>query len=30
VATIEIPIQQITDWATFHDVFVQALRFPDY
>jgi hypothetical protein len=30
VAVIEVQIEQITDWATFHEVFAQALHFPDY
>ena len=27
---ITIPVDRITDWATFHDVFKQTLGFPDF
>jgi hypothetical protein len=27
---IAIPVDQITDWANFHDVFQRALGFPDF
>jgi hypothetical protein len=28
--TIAIPVDQITDWPTFHDVFQRALGFPEF
>ena len=27
---VQIPTKQITDWASFHDIFARALGFPDY
>lgn len=27
---ITIPVERITDWPSFHDVFAQALGFPDF
>lgn len=27
---ITIPVHEITDWPTFHDVFKRALGFPDF
>jgi hypothetical protein len=27
---ITIPVEKITDWASFHDVFQQTLGFPDF
>jgi hypothetical protein len=30
VPVIDIPVSQITDWETFHDVFAVALGFPDF
>lgn len=28
--TVKIPVNQITDWETFHKVFAEVLGFPDY
>jgi RNAse (barnase) inhibitor barstar len=30
VAVVVIPVQEIVDWTTFHEVFARLLRFPDY
>ena len=30
VPVIEIPVSEISDWDTFHDVFAAALGFPDF
>jgi hypothetical protein len=30
VPVIAIPIERITDWDSFHDVFAEALGFPDF
>ena len=27
---VTIPVHEITDWPTFHDVFKKALGFPDF
>jgi hypothetical protein len=27
---VAIPIERITDWESFHDVFAEVLGFPDY
>ena len=30
VSTVRTPTSRIGDWESFHDVFAEALRFPDY
>jgi hypothetical protein len=30
LTVIAIPVDRISDWASFHDVFQQALGFPDF